>query len=172
MKGNDARSGKLDPKAKTIEKKGAPPPDTPAITIDKPNTSKSYTTERPTLIDNNVQTSGNDGGGDHDLPPRSTSTPMPPDRQILAPVTPEHGGEAETSRLDDKDTLIELGNLQVPGMTASVIGKTTKTAKGPAARSITSNASTQGSKERTKRTRGNSKAIAERKTLELRVSRK
>jgi hypothetical protein len=118
MKGNDARSGKLDPKAKTIEKKGAPPPDKPAITIDKPNTSKSYTTERPALIDNNVQTSGSDGGGDHDLPPRLTSTPMPPDRQILAPVTPEHGGEAETSRLDDEDTLIELGNLQVPGMTA------------------------------------------------------
>jgi hypothetical protein len=85
------------------------------------------------LIDDNVQTSESDGGGDHDLPSRSTSTPMSPGRQILALATPEHGGEAEISRLDDKDTLIELGNLQVPGMTASVIGKTTKTSKGPAA---------------------------------------
>jgi hypothetical protein len=137
MKGNDdkptARSGKSDPKAKTIEKKGAPPPDTPAITIDKPNTSKSYTTERPALIDNNVQTSASDGGGDHDLPPRVTLTPMPPSRQILAPATPEHGGEAETSRLDYEDTLIDIGSLQVPGKTASLIGKRTKTAKGPSA---------------------------------------
>jgi hypothetical protein len=97
---------------------------------------------------------------------------MPPRRQILAPETPEQEGEAETSRLDNEDTLINLGNLQVPGMTASAIGKTTKTDKGPAARSITSNASTQGSKERTKRTRGDSKAIAKGKTLEPGVSRK
>jgi hypothetical protein len=95
---------------------------------------------------------------------------MPPSRQILAPATPEHGGEAETSRLDDEDTLIDLGNLQVPGMTVG--GKRMKMAKGPAARSITSNASTQGSKERTKKTRGDSKAIAEGKTLELQFSRK
>jgi hypothetical protein len=81
---------------------------------------------------------------------------MPPSRQILAPATPEHGGEAGTSRLDDEDTLIELGSLQVRGKTASAIGKTTKTDKGPAAQSIASNASTQGSKERTKRTRGDS----------------
>jgi hypothetical protein len=124
------------------------------------------------LIDNTVQTSASDGGGDHDLPPRVTSTPMPPSRQILAPATPEHGGEAKTSRLDEEDTLINLGNLQVPGMTASVIGKTTKTAKGPAARSITSNASTQESEERKKITRGDSKAITKGKTLEPRVSRK
>jgi hypothetical protein len=137
MKGNDdeptARSGKSDPKAKTLEKKGAPPPDKQAITIDKPNTSKFYTTKWPALIDDNVQTSASDGGEDHDLPPRVTSTLMPPSRQILAPATPEQGGEAETSRLDDEDTLIDLGNLQVPGKMASVIGKTTKTAKGPAA---------------------------------------
>jgi hypothetical protein len=137
MIGNDdeptTRSGKSDPKAKTLEKKGAPPPDKPAITIHEPNTSKSYTTERPALIDDNVQTSASDGGGDHDLPPRVTSMPIPPGRQILAPATHEQGGEAKTSRLDDKDTLIKLGNLQVLGKTASVIGKTTKTAKGPAA---------------------------------------
>jgi hypothetical protein len=51
MKGNDdeqtARSGKSDQKAKTLEKTGAPPTDKLAITIDEPNTSKSYTTERP-----------------------------------------------------------------------------------------------------------------------------
>jgi hypothetical protein len=176
MKGNDdeqtARSGNLDPKAKTLEKKGAAPPDKLSITIDEPNTSKSYTTESPALIDNNVQTSASNGGGDHDLPPRVTLTQMPPHGQILTPATPEHGVKAETSRLDNKDTLIKLRNLQVLGMMASVIGKTTKTAKGPAARSITSNASTQGSEEKTKRTRGDSKAIAEGKTLEPRVSRK
>jgi hypothetical protein len=175
MKGNDdkpkGRSGKSDPKAKNLEKKGAPPPDKPAITIDEPNTLKSYTTERPALIEDNVQTSASDGG-DHDLPPRVTSTPMPGGRQILAPATPDQGGEAETSRLDDKDTLINIGNLQVPGKTTSEIRKRTKTDKGPAARTIASNASTQGSKERTKRTRGNSKAIAKGKALELRVSRK
>jgi hypothetical protein len=37
---------------------------------------------------------------------------------------------------------------------------------------ITSNASTKGSKERTKRTRSDSKALAEGKLLEVRVSRK
>jgi hypothetical protein len=174
MKRNDdeltERSGKSDPTAKTLEKKGAAPPDKPLITIDEPNTSKSYTTKRPALVDDSVQTSASDGGGVHDLPPRVTLTPMPPSRQILAPATPEHGGEAETSRLDDEDKLIDLGNFQVLGMTVG--RKTMKTAKGPAAQLITSNASTQGSKERTKRTRGDSKATVEGKTLETRVSRK
>jgi hypothetical protein len=118
MKGDDeestARSGKSDPKAKTLEKKVAPPPDKPAITIDEPNTSKSYTTKRPALIDNNVQTLASNGG-DHDLSPRITSTPMPPGRQIIAPATPEQGGEAKTGRFDEEDTLIDLGNLQVLG---------------------------------------------------------
>jgi hypothetical protein len=107
MKGSDdeqtARSGKSDPIAKK-EKKGAPPPEKPAITIDEGDTSKSYTTERPTLIDDNVQTSASDVG-DHYLSPGFTLTPMPPSRKRLAPVTPYHGGEAETSRLDDEDTL-------------------------------------------------------------------
>jgi hypothetical protein len=132
MKGNDdeqtARSGKSDPIAKTIEKKGASPPEKPAITIDEGDTSKSYVTKRPTLVDTDVQTSASDGG-DHDLSPGVTLTPMPPGRQRLAPVTPYHGGEAKTSRFDDNDTLIELGTLQVPGKAASNIGKTTKTAK-------------------------------------------
>jgi hypothetical protein len=135
MKGSDdeqtARSRKSDPIAKK-EKKGAPPPEKPAITIDEGDTSKSYMTKRPALIEDNVQTSAS-VGGDHDLPPRVTSTPMPPGRQRLAPVTPDHGGEAKTSRLDDEDTLIDLGTLQVLGKLASKIGKTTKTAKGPAA---------------------------------------
>jgi hypothetical protein len=174
MKGNDdeetKRSGKSDPPAKTLEKKGAAPPDKPSITIDKPNTSKSYMIERPALVEDTVQTSASNGSRDNDFPPRVTLTPMPPSRQILAPATPEHGGEAKTSRLDEEDTLIDLGNLQVLGMTVG--GKTIKTAKEKDARSITSNASTQGSEERTKRTRGDSKAIAEGKTLEPRVSRK
>jgi hypothetical protein len=68
--------------------------------------------------------------------------------------------------------LIELWTLQVPGKADSNIGKTTKADKGPSAQSIASNASTKGSKEGTKRTRHDSKAFAEGKVLEPRVSRK
>jgi hypothetical protein len=83
------------------------------------------------MIDNSVQTSASDGGGDIDPPPGGTLTPMPPSRHILALATPEHGGEAETSRKEDEDTLIKSGNLQVlqvPRLTVG--GKTIKTAKG------------------------------------------
>jgi hypothetical protein len=90
MKENDdkptARSGKSDPIAKTIEKKGAPPPEKPAITIDEGENSKSYVTERATLVDTDVQTSASNVG-DYDLSPGLTSTPMPPGRQSLASVT-------------------------------------------------------------------------------------
>jgi hypothetical protein len=117
MKGDDdeqtARSGKSDLIAKKIEKKGAAPPDKPSIALDEPSTSKSFTTKRATMIDDTVQTSARDGGGDIDPPPGGTSRPMPPSRQILAPATPEHRGEAETSRIEDEDTLIESRNLQV-----------------------------------------------------------
>jgi hypothetical protein len=177
MKGDDdkqtARSGKSDPIAKKLEKKGAAPPDKTTLTLDKTNTSKSYTTKKATMIDDTVQTSASNGGGDIDLPPGVTSTPMQPSRHILAPATLEHGGEAETSRLEDKDTLIDSGNLQVlqvPGMTVGE--KTIKTAKGKDSRLIASDASSQGSVERTKRTRGDIQQIAEGKTLELRVSKK
>jgi hypothetical protein len=99
-------------------------------------------------------------------------TPMPQDGKKLALVTPYHGGEAESSRFEEDVTLTALGTLQVPGKAARDIGKMTKTAKGASARSITSNASTKGSKERMKRTRGDFKALAGGKLLELRVSRK
>jgi hypothetical protein len=174
MKGNDdkptQRSGKSDPKAKTVEKKGAPPPEQPAITIDKGETSKTYVSERAKLVDTDVQTSASDVG-DYDLSPGVTSTPMQQDRKKIALVTPYHGGEAESSRLEDDETLIALWTLQVPGKAASNIRRTTKTAKGLAARLITST-STKGSEERTKRTRGDSKALAKGKLLEVRVSRK
>jgi hypothetical protein len=72
MKGNDdeptARSGKLDPKAKTLEKKGALPPEQLAITIDVAETSKTYMSERPTLIKTDLQTSTSDVG-ESDSPP-------------------------------------------------------------------------------------------------------
>jgi hypothetical protein len=161
MKGNDdkqtARSGKLDLIAKKLEKKGAAQPEKPSIALEKPNLSKSYTTKKATMIDDTVQTSASDGGGDIDPPPGGTSTPMPPSRHILAPATPEHGVEAETSRLEDEDTLNESRNLQVlqvPRLTVG--GKTIKTAKGKESQSIASDASSQGSVERTKRTRGDS----------------
>jgi ribosomal 50S subunit-recycling heat shock protein len=54
----------------------------------------------------------------------------------------------------------------------TVGGKTIKTAKGKESRSIASDASSQGSVERTKRTRGDSQQIAEGKTLEVRFSKK
>jgi hypothetical protein len=97
---------------------------------------------------------------------------MPQDGKKLALVTPYHGGEAESSRFEEDVTLTALGTLQVPGKAARDIGKMTKTAKGASARSITSNASTKGSKERMKRTRGDFKALAGGKLLEPRVSRK
>jgi hypothetical protein len=101
-------------------------------------------------------------------------TPMPQDGKKLALVTPYHGGEAESSRFEEDVTLTALGTLQVPGKAARDIGKMTKTAKGASARSITSNASTKGSKERMKRTdcEGDFKALAGGKLLEPRVSRK
>jgi hypothetical protein len=177
MKGNDdkqtARSVKSDLIAKKLEKKGAAPPEKPSIALDKPSLSKSYTTKKATMADNTVQTSASDGGGDIDPPPGGNLTPMPSSRQILAPATPEHGGEAETSRIEDKDTLIESGNLRVlQVLRLTVGGKTIKTAKGKESRSIASDASTQGSVERKNRTRGDSQQIAEGKTLETRVSKK
>jgi hypothetical protein len=176
MKGNDdeptTRSGKSDPKAKTLEKKGATPPEQPAITIDKAETSQeTYVSERATLIDDNVQPSASDVR-EYDPPPGGiTSTPMSKDGKKLASVTPYHGGEAESCRFEEDVRLTALGTLQVPGKAASNIGKTTKTAKGAAARSITLYASTKAS-ERTKRTGDDSKALAEGKLLEPRVSRK
>jgi hypothetical protein len=135
MKGNDdkqnTRSGKSDLIAKKLEKKGAAPPEKPTITLDEPSLLKSNMTKKATMVDDTVQTSASSSGGDIDPPPGGTSTPMPPSRHILAPATPEHGGEAETSRIEDEDTLIESGNLQVlqvPRLTVSV--KTIKTAKG------------------------------------------
>jgi hypothetical protein len=80
---------------------------------------------------NTVQTSESDRGEDINPPPGGTWTPIPPSRHILAPASPEHRGKAETSRIEDEDTLIESGNLQelqVPRLTVG--GKTIKTAKG------------------------------------------
>jgi hypothetical protein len=134
MKGNDdemtARSGKLDPKAKTLEKKGAPPPEQLAITIDKAETSKeTYVSERATLIDNNVQTSASDVG-EYDPPTGGiTLTPVPQDGKKIASVTPYHRGEAESSRFEEDATLTALGTLQVPGKAASNIRKTMKMAQ-------------------------------------------
>jgi hypothetical protein len=54
----------------------------------------------------------------------------------------------------------------------TVGGKTIKTAKVKDSPSIASDASSQGSLERTKRTRGDTQQIAEGKTLELQVSQK
>jgi hypothetical protein len=135
MEGDDdkqtTRSVKSDLIAKKPEKKGAAPPEKPTITLEEPSLSKSYTTKKATMADNTVQTSESNRGKDIDPPPGGTSMRMPPCRQILGPATPEHGGEAETSRIEDEDTLIESGNLQVlqvPRLTVSV--KTIKTAKG------------------------------------------
>jgi hypothetical protein len=106
MKGYDdeqtTRSGKSNLIAKKLEKIGAAPSDKPSIALNKTSTSKSFTTKRATMIDDTVQTSASDGRGDVDLPPGSTSMTMPPSRQILAPATHEHGGEAETSRIEDE----------------------------------------------------------------------
>jgi hypothetical protein len=159
MKGDDdkqtARSGKSDLIAKKLEKKGAAPPNKPTITLDEPITSKSYTTKKATMIDDTVQTSASNGGGDIDPSPGGTLTPMQTSRHILAPATPEHRGEAKTSRIEEEDTLIKSGNLQVLQVTWMTVGrKTIKMAKGKESRLITSDASSQGSVESTKRTRG------------------
>jgi hypothetical protein len=175
MEGDDdkqtARSAKSDLLAKKPEEKGAAPPEKPSITLDKPNLSKSYETKKAAMADNTVQTSESDRGKDNDPPPGGTSTPMPPSRHILVPETPDHGGEADTSKVEDEDTLIESGShqvLQVPTLTVG--GKTIKTAKGKESRSITSDASSQGS--RTSRTRGDAKQIAAGIPLEANVSKK
>jgi hypothetical protein len=47
------------------------------------------------MIDDTVQTSASDGSRDIDLPVGVTSTPMQPSRHILAPATPDYGGEAK-----------------------------------------------------------------------------
>jgi hypothetical protein len=172
MEGDDdkqtARSEKSDLFAKKPEKKGAAPPEKPYITLDKPSLSKSYKTKKAAMADNNVQTSESDRGKDNDPHPGGTSTPMPPSRQILAPANTDHGGDADTSRIEDEDTLIESGShqvLQVPTLTVG--GKTIKTAKEKEYRLITSDASSQGS-----RTRGDAQQIAAGKPLEARVSKK
>jgi hypothetical protein len=111
MTNTPSRSGTSNPIEKKLEKKGAAPPEKPSIALDEPSLSKSYTTKKATMADDTVQTSASNGGKDIDPPPRGTSTPILPSRQILAPATPEHGGEAETSRIEDEDTLIESRNL-------------------------------------------------------------
>jgi hypothetical protein len=185
MKGNDdeptARSGESDPKAKTLAKKGAPPPVKPAITIEEAETSKeTYVSGKATLVDDNVLTSASEVG-EYDPPPGGiTSTPMPQDVRKLASVTPYHSGQAESSRFKEDDRLTAIGTLQVPlERAASDIGKKTKkTAKGSAASSLVSAALSKGGASgamvtpRTKRTRGDTKHLSEEKLLEPRVPRK
>jgi hypothetical protein len=95
-KRTNSRSGKPDPKAKTLaknpEKRGAAPPEKPSLTIDEPTLSGSYETKKATMANTRVQTSESDKG--NDLIP---STPMPPSR-ILVPKTPDHGNEAASSK--------------------------------------------------------------------------
>jgi hypothetical protein len=109
------RSGKPDPKAKTLakntEKKGAAPPEKPSLTVDEPTLSTSYETLKATMADTTVQTSESDKGDD-----LITSTLMPPSR-IIVPETPDHGDEAASSKEDEDKTLIKGGSnqgLQVP----------------------------------------------------------
>jgi hypothetical protein len=115
------RSSKSDPLAKKLAKKpetkGAAPPEKPSLTKGERNLSRSYATKKATLADNTVQTSESDKGDDIDPPPGGTSTPMPPSRNVLAPETPDHGGEADSSKEEEDNMLIERGSylgLQVP----------------------------------------------------------
>jgi hypothetical protein len=124
------------------------------------------------MADNTVQTSESDKGKYMDPPPGGTSTPMPPSRNILAPETPVHGGEADSSKEEEEeDTLIERKShqgLQVPTLTVG--GKRIRTPKGKESRSIASDASSKGS--RASRTRGDAAQIAAGKPLEEKVSKK
>jgi hypothetical protein len=123
------------------------------------------------MADNTVQTSESDKGDDLDPSPRGTSTPMPPSRNVLALETPDHGGEADSSKEDEDNTLIERGSnqgLQVP--TLKIGGKMIRTPKGMDSRSIASDASLKGSRE--SRTRGDSAQIAKGKPLEEKFSKK
>jgi hypothetical protein len=162
------RSGKPDPKAKTLaknpEKKGAAPPEKTSLTIDEPTLSTSYETLKATMADTTLQTSESDKGDD-----LITSTPMPPSR-IIVPKTPDHGDEAASSKEDKDKTLIERGSnqgLQVPKL--KVGGKTIRTPQ-KASGSIASDASSKGSRE--SRTRGDSAQIAEGIPLEEKLSKK
>jgi hypothetical protein len=117
------RSGKPDPKAKTLaknpEKTAAAPPEKPSLTVDEPTLSASYETKKATMADTTMQTSLSNKGKD-----LITSTPMPPSR-ILVPETPDHGDEAASSKEDEENMLIERGSnqeLQVPKLTVG--GKT------------------------------------------------
>jgi hypothetical protein len=167
-KRTDSRSGKLDPKAKTLaknpEKKGAAPPEKPSLTVDEPTLSGSYETKKATMADTTVQTSESNKGDD-----LITSTPMPPSR-ILVPETPDRGDEAASSKEDEYNTLIERGSsqeLQVPKLKVS--GKTIRTPQ-KASGSIASDASSKGSRE--SRTRGDAAQISEGIPLTEKFSKK
>jgi hypothetical protein len=164
------KSAKSDPLATTLEKKpekkGAAPPEKLSLTQDEPNLLTSYRTKKAMMADNTVQTSESDKGNDIDPPPGGT-----PSRNILAPKTPDHGGEADSSKEDKDNTLIQSGShqgLQVPKLTVG--GKTIRTPKGKESRSINSEASSKGS--RTSRTRGDTAQIAAGKPLEENFSKK
>jgi hypothetical protein len=161
----------LDLLAKKPEKKGAAPPEKPSLTEDKPNLSKSYETKKATMADKTVHTSESNKGEDIDPPPGGALTLIPPSRNILAPETPDHGGEADSSKEEEEDTLIERVShqgLQVPTLTVG--GKTIRTPKEKESRSIASDACSKGS--RASRTRGVTAQIAVGKPLEEKVSKK
>jgi hypothetical protein len=70
------KSGKPDPKAKTLaknpEKKGAAPPEKPSLTVDEPTLLASYETKKAMMADTTMQTSESNKGDD-----LITSRPMP-----------------------------------------------------------------------------------------------
>jgi hypothetical protein len=114
-KRTNSRSGKPDPKAKTLpknpEKRGAAPPEKPSLTVDEPTLSGSYETKKATMADTTVQTSESNKGDD-----LITFTPMPPSKNLV-PKTPDQGDEAAISKEDEDNLLIEGGSnqeLQVP----------------------------------------------------------
>jgi hypothetical protein len=164
-KWTESRSGKTDPKAKTLaknpEKKGAAPPEKQSLTVDKPALSGSYATKKATMANTTAteQTSESNKGDD-----LITSTPMPPSL-ILVPATPDHGDKAASSKEDEDNALIERGSnqeLQVPKL--KVRGKTIRTPQ------KASDASSKGSRE--SRTRGDSAPIAKGIPLTEKFSKK
>jgi hypothetical protein len=167
-KRTESRSGKPDPKAKTLaknpEKKVAAPPEKLSLTVDEPTLSGSYETKKATMADTTVQTSESDKG---DV--LITSRPMTPSR-ILVPKTPDHGDKAASSKEDEDNTLIKRGSnqkLQVPKLTVG--GKTIRTTQ-KASGSIASDASSKGSRE--SRTKGDAARIAEGIPLTEKFSKK